>query len=213
MFQFVTRFGRVLVLVGATVTAPPLGAQVPATSPSSTPDEGVPRWRIDVAHSELTFRIRHLVSRVSGTFLEWGGTVVAHPSRLDQGSVEVTIQAASINTRNERRDDDLRSERFFDAANHSEIRFRSTGVEEHEGVLRVSGELTIRGITRPVVLEGEYTGITGSPGQRRMGFNATTKVDRNDFRVSWNRAVEGGGLLLGDEVEIQIFIEAVETGA
>jgi polyisoprenoid-binding protein YceI len=181
-----------------------------APSPAAIPPMEAVRWRIDATHSELTFRIRHLVSRVSGSFNEWGGTIVADPANPAGGSVEVEIRTASIFTNNERRDNHLRSDDFFDAEAHPTITFRSTRVEAHDGGLRVHGDLTIRGTTRPVVLEAEMPEVTGTPGRRRIGFEAETRIDRMDFGVSWNRGAEGGGVVLGDEVTIRIAVSAVE---
>ena len=166
-------------------------------------------YRIDVGHSELTFRIRHLMSRANGTFREWAGTITADPANWSTGSVDVTIQAASIDTRHERRDTDLRSENFFDVANHPTITFKSTKVEVAGSQITVTGDLTMKGITRPIVLTGEFLGRMGAGTQReRVGFSATGKLNRTDYGIVWNRAVEGGGVLLGDEVEITLAIEA-----
>jgi polyisoprenoid-binding protein YceI len=194
--------GSILVL---TLLATPAGAQ------AGSPEDGVSAWRIDVAHSELSFRVRHLVSRVRGTFGEWGGILRVDPARLEQGSVEVTIQTASIDTRQERRDNHLRSDDFFDVASHPTITFVSRQVQRTGDRIWVQGTLTMRGVSRPVVLEGEFLGITrDGQGRRRLGFEASTTVNRHDYRVSWNNVAEGGGLVLGDEVTIQMVIAAVE---
>lgn len=189
--------------------APALGgaSHTPA-EPAISADSVV--WTIDATHSELTFRIRHLVSRVRGGFDRWNGTIVADPGRLGNGSVQVAIETASIDTRNERRDTHLRSDDFFSAEAHPQITFRSRKVEQQGENLRIHGDLTMRGVTKPVVLEGTYLGITkDAQGKRRMGFEAETTINRHDFGVSWNRAVESGALL-GDEVEISIVVAAVE---
>jgi polyisoprenoid-binding protein YceI len=199
-------------LLSALLLAPALllGGTTPAAAPKPAPVT----WQIDVAHSELTFRVRHLVSKVSGTFGDWKGTVVADPANLSGGSVNVEIQTASIDTRNERRDTHLRSADFFDAPNHPTITFRSTRVQaQRNGALEVYGNLTIRGVTKPVVLDGRMLQVAGQPGRRRIGFEASTTIDRMDYGVSWNRAAEGGGLTLGDDVEITIAVEAVEQPA
>ena len=181
----------------------PVAAPLPATADSV-------RYRIDVGHSELTFRIRHLMSRVNGTFREWAGTVTTDPADWSTGLVDVTIQSASIDTRHERRDADLRSDNFFDAANHPTITFRSTRVAVSGDRIIVTGDLTIRGVTKPLVLTGEFLGRQGAGTEReRIGFSATGKLDRTDYGIVWNRAVEGGGVLLGDEVEVSVAIEAV----
>jgi polyisoprenoid-binding protein YceI len=179
------------------------GAPVPANAQ-------VPTWNIDPVHSELTFRIRHFVTKVPGTFLDWSGVIRADPARLAEGTVEVTIRSASVSTRNEKRDADLRSTSFFDVATYPAITFRSTKVDVAGSAIAIQGDLTIRGVTRSVTLEGEYTGVTGSMPGARIGFSASTRINRLDFGVSWNRAVEGGGLMLGDEVTIDIAIEAVQ---
>ncbi|HEV3049603.1 MAG TPA: YceI family protein [Longimicrobium sp.] len=194
-------------LLAATVAA------APSVRPADAPGAAPVQWRIDQSHSELTFRIRHLVSRVSGSFNSWSGTITADPASLAGGSVSVDIQTASIDTNNERRDTHLRSADFFDAENHPTITFRSTRVVAQGRELQVHGNLTIRGVTKPVVLEGRMLEVGGAAGRRRIGFEAETRINRMDYGVSWNRAAEGGGLTLGDEVTISIAIEAVEQGA
>jgi polyisoprenoid-binding protein YceI len=184
-----------------------------AFAPAPQPRPAAVTWRIDTTHSELAFRVRHLVSRVRGSFGEWGGTIVADPASLGGGSVSVEIQTGSIDTNNERRDTHLRSGDFFDAANHPTITFRSSRVVASGRELTVQGDLTMRGVTRPVVLRGKMLEVGGVAGRRRIGFEASTTVNRMDFGVAWNRAAEGGGVVLGDEVEIQLAIEAVEQPA
>ncbi len=202
-------------ILGVAVLASAILAGVsPSTAQMARSAAPVPTasvWKIDADHSELTFRIRHLVSKVRGQFNEWNGTILADPRNLAGGSVEVTIQTASIDTNHERRDNHLRSADFFDAANHPTITFRSRTVNVQGQKVRVAGDLTMRGVTKPVVLEGELTGLgRDAQGRQRIGFEASTRIDRQDFGVSWNNAVEGGGLLLGDEVEISIVVAAVQ---
>ena len=169
------------------------------------------KWEIDPNHSEISFRIRHFVSRVPGTFTQWNGMIVADPAKLSDGSVEVTIQTASISTKNDRRDADLRSPNFFAADSFPTITFKSSKVEVKGSAITLTGDLTMRGVTKPVVLTGEYGGLAGTPEPRkqRIGFSVSTKVNRIDYGVKWNRVVEGGGVMLGDEVDITINIEAV----
>jgi polyisoprenoid-binding protein YceI len=196
-------------LVAAAVAAAPAPrAALPATAAAPPV-----RWQIDQSHSELSFRIRHLVSRVNGQFNTWSGTITADPVSLAGGSVSVDIQTASIDTNNERRDTHLRSADFFDAASHPTITFRSTRVVANGRELQVHGNLTIRGVTKPVVLEGRMLEVGGAAGRRRIGFEAETQINRMDYGVSWNRGAEGGGVVLGDEVTISIAIEAVEQPA
>lgn len=185
----------------------PLEAQMAADQP---PAARASSWKIDTTHSELTFRIRHLISKVRGTFNQWNGEIAAEPNQLGNGSVNVSIDASSIDTGNERRDNHLRSGDFFDAENHPRITFRSRKVDVQGNDLRITGDLTMRGVTRPVVLEGGLTGIgKDGQGRQRMGFEASTKISRQDFGVSWNDLVEGAHVL-GDEVEIQIVVAAVK---
>jgi polyisoprenoid-binding protein YceI len=166
-------------------------------------------WQIDAGHSDISFRIRHFMSKVRGTFKQWEGTITGDSANWADASVTVTIQTGSIDTGNERRDNDLRSDNFFDAANHPTITFKSTKVEPRGTELTITGDLTIRGVTRPVVLTGQFLGsqATGR-GRARVGFEATTRIDRTAFGVTWNRVVEGGGVMLGDEVEIDLAVEA-----
>lgn len=194
-----------LVIGAAAAAAPAPRAEAPAAAPV--------RWQIDAAHSEVTFRIRHLVSRVRGRFNTFSGTITADPASLGSGSVAVDIQTASIDTNNERRDTHLRSADFFDAPTHPTITFRSTRVEADGRNLKVHGNLTMRGVTKPVVLEGQMLDVGGVAGKRRIGFEASTTINRMDYGVTWNRAAEGGGAVLGDEVQITLNIEAIEQPA
>ena len=192
----------------ASLLAAPLAAQAPAnaTRPAAT---AAPTWRIDPTHSELSFKVRHLVSRVSGTFGDWSGTIVTEPNRLNQGSVNVAIKTASISTGNARRDEHLRSGDFFDAAAHPEITFRSNRVEVQGENLKVHGNLTMRGVTKPVVLEGRFIGRTrDGQGKERIGFEAETTINRMDYGVAWNNLVEGSAVV-GDEVTISMVVAAV----
>ena len=190
-----------------------VAAQTPLPAQSSRAGATVssaPTWKIDVAHSDLSFTIRHLVSRVRGQFDSWSGTIIADPNDWSAASVEVTAQTSTINTNNERRDADLRSRDHFDADANPTVTFKSTKVTRLSGdSVTVEGNLTLRGITRPVVLRGRLTGMTGAPGKRRAGFEAATVINRKDFDMTWNRVVEGSSLL-GDEVKIEMDIAAVE---
>ncbi len=167
-------------------------------------------WKIDPTHSELSFTIRHMVSKVRGQFDTWSGTIIADPADWSTASVEVVAQTSTIDTNNERRDADLRSDNHFDADANPTVTFKSTKVTRIAGdSVTVAGNLTMHGITRPVVLRGHLNGITGVPGKRRAGFEAETTINRKDFNMTWNRIVEGGSMV-GDEVRIEIDIAAVE---
>lgn len=165
-------------------------------------------WTIDPAHSAISFRIRHLMSHVSGSFTQWKGTITADSGAWEHGSVSVTIKTASIDTRNDRRDADLRSSDFFDAAKYPVLTFTSTSVQVSGDQLWINGDLTMKGVTRPVVLEGEMLGVQAGGPPQRVGFHAATRINRLDWGITWNRAVEGGGALLGDDVEIDLSVEA-----
>ena len=174
----------------------------------SAPDTAT--YRIDVGHSDVTFRIRHMITRVTGTFNEWSGTIRVDPADWSTGFVDVTIQAASIDTRHATRDRDLRSANFFDVERFPTITFRSRSVTAKDSALTIAGDLTMHGVTRPVVLHGEFIGAMGTgAGKERLGFSASTIINRTDFGVTWNRALEGGGALLGDDVEVTITLQAV----
>jgi len=200
------------------VLVPALLAPVSAVAQSGPPQSARPEkplaapstWKIDPTHSELSFTIRHMVSKVRGQFDVWTGTIIADPNDWSTASVEVIAQTSTIDTNNERRDADLRSDNHFDADANPTVTFRSTKVTHFAGdSLTVAGNLTIHGITRPVVLRGRFNGMTGTPGKRRAGFEAETTINRKDFNMNWNRIVEGSAMV-GDEVKIEIDIAAVE---
>lgn len=169
------------------------------------------KWDIDRSHSTVGFRIKHMViARVNGTFEDWSGSLELDLENPSNSSVDVTIQTASIDTRNAERDVHLRSEDFFDAEKYPHISFRSTAVEAvDEDNLRVNGELTMHGTTRPVVLDVEFGGRVVDPwGNDRVGFTAKTRIDRKEFGLTWNAALETGGVLVGETVDITIELEA-----
>jgi len=167
-------------------------------------------WEIDPAHSNVEFVARHLLSRVRGRFTGFSGaiTIADDPAR---SSGEATIEAASVDTGNPDRDAHLRSPDFLDVERFPTLSFRSTAVtEDGAGSYRVDGDLTIRGVTRPVTLELEYLGWSDDPwGGKRAGFSASTEIDRHDFGATWNLAVETGGVVVGRKVRIELEIEAV----
>lgn len=196
-----------ILLLVALLTPPTPSA--PRPRPAPRPDAPAV-WQIDPTHSELSFRIRHLVGRVRGTFNDWDGSITGDPADWNGGTVEVHIRTASIDTGNENRDNDLRSDRFFGAEQFPQISFRSRSAEFHGDEGTITGDLTVRDVTRPVVLKAHYLGLApGKEGRDRIGFEATTTIDRMDYGVKYNRVVEGGGLLLGDEVDLAFTIEAI----
>ncbi len=170
----------------------------------------VERFEIDPAHSTVGFTVRHLViTKVHGRFGEFSGTLEHDAENPAASKVAVTIRVPSIDTRDEKRDAHLRSADFFDADNHPEMKFESTKVEASGSDYRIFGDLTIRGVTKAVVLESEYLGRGKDPwGGERVGFSAKTKVDRKDFGLVWNVALETGGVLVGESVEIELDVQA-----
>ena len=173
----------------------------------------VERWEIDSGHSGVHFSVRHMVvAKVRGKFSRWSGVLRAADGDEARASVEVVIDASSIDTGVADRDAHLKSPDFLDVAHHPEITFRAERSERLTPErLRVSGELTIRGVTRPVVLDVEYAGRTKDPwGHERAGFAAKTSIDRKDFGLTWNQVLEAGGVVVGDRVDIEIEVEAVK---
>jgi polyisoprenoid-binding protein YceI len=164
-------------------------------------------WNLDPAHAQATFSIRHLViSTVRGEFAKLSATAQLDDKDVAKSSVEATIDVASVDTRVQKRDDDLRSENFFDVAKYPTMTFKSTKVEKAgKGKLKVTGDLTIHGVTKPVVLqvEGPTADIKDPYGNTRRGFSATTKLNRKDYGLTYSKAIEAGPVL-GDEVKIQI---------
>ncbi|HEX6251059.1 MAG TPA: YceI family protein, partial [Gemmatimonadaceae bacterium] len=185
-----------LAVATALLLAPPVAAaQSPATAATPAPaTRDTAAWNIDRSHSELTFSIRHLVSRVRGQFNRWTGTITGDLDNWEAASVLVTIDGSSIDTNNENRDADLRGPDFFDVANHPNLTFRSTRIERDGERVRLTGDLTIRGVTRPIVLEGSFNGTTRDQrGRTRAGFEVSGTINRKDYGIVWNRAVEAGG--------------------
>jgi polyisoprenoid-binding protein YceI len=168
-------------------------------------------YGIDTAHSSVDFKIRHLVSKVSGTFTDFDGTIVADFNNLDASSVEFTIQAASIDTKNEKRDGHLRSSDFFDVESYPEITFKSSKINRvDDDTFAVNGTLTMRGVAKEITLMVDFLGEMSAMGGTRAGYELTTTLNRMDYGVSWNRAVEAGGFVLGDEVEVNIVLALIE---
>jgi polyisoprenoid-binding protein YceI len=183
---------------------------LPAAAATST-------WQIDPNHSAAQFAVRHLaISTVRGAFTKVSGTIQLDDKDISKSSVEVTIDADSVDTRVLNRDKDLRSDHFFDVQKYPTITFKSTKVEQVEpGKLKVTGDLTIHGVTKPVVLdvEGPTAAVKDPWGNQRAAANATTKINRQDYGVKWNATMDGGGLVVGDDVAITIDVEMVQKPA
>ena len=173
-------------------------------------------WNIDPAHSGIHFSIRHMVvSKVRGRFTAYAGSVALDEADVTRSVVEATVDASSIDTGTPQRDQHLRSADFFDVEKFPQLRFRSTRIEKvDDGRYRVTGELTIRDVTREVSLDVEYGGRAKDPwGNERVAFGAKTSVDRKDFGLAWNQVLEAGGVLVGDRVDIELEVQAVRAAA
>ena len=173
-------------------------------------------WEIDTVHSSVQFSVRHLmISSVRGEFTKFSGSAVGDPTKPAEAVITATIDAASINTRNEKRDAHLRNADFFDVEKFPTITFKSkTIAAAGAGKAKVTGDLTMHGVTKEVVLdvEGPTPTIKDPMGNTTAGARATTKINRKDFGISYHTALDGGGIAVGEEVEITIDIEAAKTG-
>jgi polyisoprenoid-binding protein YceI len=177
--------------------------------PAEIPGYVAGTWDLDPVHSHIGFSARHLmVSKVRGHFSKFDVQVVTAPNPLDS-AVTASIDTASVDTGNETRDDDIRSERFLDTASHPLMTFTSTGVTPAGDKFKVTGDLTIRGVTKPVTLDVEVNGFGADPyGGTRAGFTATTEINRNDFGVDFNAPIPGG-VMVSEKIAIEIDGEAV----
>ena len=169
-------------------------------------------WQIDSSHSRIGFSVKHMmIATVRGEFKSYKGILDLDTQDITRSRISGDIDVTSIDTREGQRDDHLRSGDFFDAGNHPTIQFQSKRIEHVEGdEYRVVGDLSIRGVTKEVVLEAEYAGIHKDPwGGTRTGFTVTGSINRKDFGMSFNAALETGGVLVGDKVKLELEIEAV----
>ena len=170
-------------------------------------------WQIDPAHTNVEFTVRHMmISNVKGQFQKTAGTITANGNDAASAKIDATIDASSVDTRVERRDMHLKSPDFLDVAKYPTITFKSTKVEaDGPNKWKVTGDLTLHGVTKPVVLDVESSGAPISMmGKMHAGASATTKIKRSDFGLTWNKAMEAGGVMVGDEVAISIDVEAVK---
>jgi polyisoprenoid-binding protein YceI len=198
-------FSRIAVTAGLAAAL-----TLPAAAVTST-------WQIDPAHSAAQFAVKHLaISTVRGAFTSVKGTLQFDDKDITKSSVDVTIDVNSVDTRQPDRDKDLRSDHFFDAEHFPTITFKSKRVEQlSPGKLKITGDLTIHGITKEVVLDvdGPTAPVKDPWGNQRMAINATTKINRQDFGVKWNATMDNGGVVVGDEVSITIDAEMIPKAA
>ena len=186
----------------------------------AAPDTGtVTAWKLDPAHTVVEFSTKHMMlTTVKGRFADVRGTITADRRDPERSSVEVEIAAASIDTRADQRDQHLRSADFLDAAHHPAITFESTRVKGAHAKagdrFEVTGDLTIRGVTRQITLDCTFEGTNTDPwGNLKAGFTATSRIDRRDWGLTWNQALETGGILVGNDVRISVEAQAVQEGS
>ena len=196
------------ILLAVVLTAPAAAqTKTVARASSSPPVEGT-RWVIDPVHSQLGFRVRHLVGSVHGTFRHWYGVIVTRETGWQHGTVNVSAQTKSLDTGNTYRDADLRSDRFFAVERFPQLTFESTGIVATDSTVEIGGILTMKGRSRHVVLAGRYGGqAKDREGHQRIGFEARTVVDRRDYGIS----LEELGNTVGNDVEIVVSLEAVRV--
>ena len=172
-------------------------------------------WTLDPAHSQIEFAVKHMmITTVRGQFRKFTTEVEFDEEHPERSSVVAHIEVSSIETGMEARDTHLRSADFFDAETYPDLTFRSTSIEAKGDGYKIDGDLTIRGETRPVTLDAEIAGVVPNmQGGRRAAFNATTKISRKAWGLTWNVALESGGLLVGDDIKISLDIAALQTEA
>lgn len=171
-------------------------------------------WKIDPAHSSGNFKVKHLmVTNVRGTITGVNGTVDIDDKDITKSKVSATLDATTINTNEPKRDEHLKSPDFFNTAKNPKITFESKSVTGKPGDLKVLGALTMNGVTKDVVLtlEGPTAPIKGMGGDQRRGLTATTKVNRKDYNINWNKSLDGGGVVVGDEVDIVLDLELTDN--
>jgi polyisoprenoid-binding protein YceI len=200
--------GMVAGAVLFSLAAPPAQAQAVSDAAVGQPPAET-KWVVDMVHSQVDFRVRHLVGRVRGTFNNWYAVLTTRDGDWKLGTVNVAVQTGSLNTGNAYRDKDLRSERFFGTELYPKMTFQGAGFAATDSTVDVSGILTIKGRSRAVVLSGVYRGLAmDKEGHERIAFEVTGVVDRRDFGINYNENVAGADLI-GNEVEITVAIEAV----
>jgi polyisoprenoid-binding protein YceI len=170
-------------------------------------------WKLDPTHSSVEFSAKHLmITTVKGRITDIDGTIYTDEKNPANSSVEVTLKPASLDTRTEQRDQHLRSADFLDVEKFPEIKFRSTRIEGDRESFQLTGDLTIRDVTRPITLDVEFEGTTRDPwGGERVGFSGKGKIDRRDFGLTWNQALETGGVVVGNDIKISLEVQAVKA--
>jgi polyisoprenoid-binding protein YceI len=171
-------------------------------------------WKLDPTHSTVEFSAKHLmITTVKGRIADVEGIIYTNEKDPKNSSVEATLKATSIDTRTDQRDQHLRSADFLNVEKYPEIKFRSTRIEGGREEFKLTGDLTIRDVTREITLNVRFEGQAKDPwGGERVGFSATGKIDRRDFGLTWNQALETGGVVVGNEIKIELEVQAVKVG-
>lgn len=179
---------------------------------ASAAQADVQTYEIDKVHSNITFKIRHLLSKTTGKFLQFSGNVAIDPEKRDSVKVQATIDVESVDTDDAKRDSHLRGEDFFNVAKNPTMTFTGgelTNVNADRTNGKLAGTLTLMGVSKPVVLDVDWLGTATDPwGNQKAAFSGTTTINRKDFGIIWNKTLDSGGYLIGDEVEIEINIES-----
>ena len=187
------------------------------TTAANTASNTITKWTIDPAHSEIQFKVKHLmITTVTGSFQKFEAEITAPGDDLSKARVTFKADAASVTTGSEQRDGHLKSADFFDTANHPHIIFTSTKAEDvdHDGSWTLHGDLSINGIVKPVKLDVEFGGVMKDPwGNTKAGITINGKIDRKQWGLVWNAALEAGGMLVSDEVRIACEVQLVQQGA
>jgi polyisoprenoid-binding protein YceI len=170
-------------------------------------------WKLDPSHSTVEFSAKHLmITTVKGRITDIEGTIHIDEEKPKNSSVEAVLNAASLDTRTEQRDRHLRSADFLDVDKFPQIRFRSTRIQGDKERFKLTGDLTIRDVMKPITLDVEFEGQTGDPwGGQRIGFSANGKFDRRDFGLTWNQALETGGVVVGNDIKISLEVQAIKV--
>ena len=180
----------------------------------TAPEAGIKtQWKLDPTHTTVEFSAKHLmITTVKGRITDVEGTITIDEKTPRSSFVEATLKAASIDTRTDQRDQHLRSGDFLNVEKYPEIKFRSTSIEGDRKEFKLTGDLTIRDVTRPITLDVQFEGQTKDPwGGERAGFSASGKIDRRDFGLTWNQALEAGGVVVGNEIKIELEVQAVKA--
>lgn len=170
-------------------------------------------WKLDPSHTLVEFSAKHLmITTVKGRITDIDGTIRSDEKNPQNSSVDVVLKAASLDTRTDQRDQHLRSADFLDVEKFPEIRFRSTRIEGDKDSFKLTGDLTIRDVTKPITLDVEFEGRNKDPwGGERVGFSAKGKIDRREFGLTWNQALETGGVVVGNDIKISLEVEAIKV--